>query len=650
MSSMRVLSALTVGLLALVPAAVAQPPAGVSAAIEKGVAFLRNSYGGAVALPGPGPLETASGNAGGLGARALAGLALLEGGVPPTDPAVQNIAQAVRAGILADPATYHIALAVMFLDKLKVPGDVPLIQVLGVRLYAGMNASGGWDYSCLLGVPPQVVAALIADAQNNQMTGRPAEGKERPQTPKGADGFPTVQGGGKAEDAEKSIAGLHPAAAAYYRLARGAGRAAAAGDNSNTQFGLIGLWVAARNGVPADDAFAVIERRFLGTQNRTTFGWSYNGDGSSETTPSMTCAGLLGLAVGAARGSGSQIVPKTQSAPAGGNPNDPFANPPKPTTPAPKGNEPLPADRRQAAVVGALRYLQATVFSRPAAGRNSGQGIPGSESRHYLLWSIERVAVAYGLPTIGGVDWYEWGCSYLIPAQQADGSWQGNYSREVDTSFAILFLTKSNVVADLTSKIGGTPLNTELRAGRGKQLLTPPPGAASREGPLPAPGGTPAGPAGPAKTPADEVADALVAATGEAFTLKLRETRDAKGGDNTTGLLKAIGRLDAGRQNDARDALADRLTRMTTATLRGMLRNEDAELRRAVCLAVAMKDDKGFIPDLVERITDPADLVVRAARAGLRSLTGQDHGPAPNADDAAKRKAQADWRAATAKK
>jgi hypothetical protein len=88
---------------------------------------------------------------------------------------------------------------------------------------------------------------------------------------------------------------------------------------------------------------------------------------------------------------------------------------------------------------------------------------------------------------------------------------------------------------------------------------------------------------------------------------------------------------------------------MTTATLRGMLRHDDPELRRAVCLAVAMKDDKAFVPDLIDKITDPADLVVRAARAGLKSLTGQDHGPPPNADEAAKKKAQADWRASTKK-
>ena len=48
-----------------------------------------------------------------------------------------------------------------------------------------------------------------------------------------------------------------------------------------------------------------------------------------------------------------------------------------------------------------------------------------------------------------------------------------------------------------------------------------------------------------------------------------------------------------------------------------------------------MKEKKELVPDLIDRIADPADVVVRAARAGLRSLTGKDFGPNPGSDDAA---------------
>ena len=59
-----------------------------------------------------------------------------------------------------------------------------------------------------------------------------------------------------------------------------------------------------------------------------------------------------------------------------------------------------------------------------------------------------------------------------------------------------------------------------------------------------------------------------------------------------------------------------------------MLKSEDVELRRAAILACAMKDDKAHIPDLIARLADDEDVVVRASRAALKSLSGgQDFGP-----------------------
>ena len=62
-----------------------------------------------------------------------------------------------------------------------------------------------------------------------------------------------------------------------------------------------------------------------------------------------------------------------------------------------------------------------------------------------------------------------------------------------------------------------------------------------------------------------------------------------------------------------------------------------------------MKDDKAHVPDLIERITDTDDLVVRAAKAGLKSLTSQDFGPDAGASDAQKRVAADAWKAWLAK-
>ena len=80
-----------------------------------------------------------------------------------------------------------------------------------------------------------------------------------------------------------------------------------------------------------------------------------------------------------------------------------------------------------------------------------------------------------------------------------------------------------------------------------------------------------------------------------------------------------------------RDCLAERLSRMTVATLRDKLKDDRTEVRRAATLACAMKEDKAFIPDLIAVLDDAEGIVVRAAGAGLRVLTGENFGPPANA-------------------
>ena len=85
---------------------------------------------------------------------------------------------------------------------------------------------------------------------------------------------------------------------------------------------------------------------------------------------------------------------------------------------------------------------------------------------------------------------------------------------------------------------------------------------------------------------------------------------------------------------------------MTADTLLTMAKNEEVELRRASVLAMAMKDDKDHVADLVVALNDPEESVIRAARAGLKSLAGEDFGPAPGAtaaERAAAIRAWAEW-------
>jgi HEAT repeat protein len=111
----------------------------------------------------------------------------------------------------------------------------------------------------------------------------------------------------------------------------------------------------------------------------------------------------------------------------------------------------------------------------------------------------------------------------------------------------------------------------------------------------------------------------------------------------TQVLLLAIRRVGEEKVGVVRQALAERLTRMTADTLRQYLKGNDPELRRAAVLAMAMKDDKAFIPDMITALLDDEEMVVRAARAGLKSLTGQDFGPPPGADLRSRSVAAQNW-------
>src|SRR5262245_12225154 len=83
-----------------------------------------------------------------IGATALAGLTLLECGVPESARPVQRAAAAVRKAGLNLTHTYSLSLAILFLDRFDKVEDTPLIESMIVRLLAGQNMLGGWGYEC----------------------------------------------------------------------------------------------------------------------------------------------------------------------------------------------------------------------------------------------------------------------------------------------------------------------------------------------------------------------------------------------------------------------------------------------------------------------------------------------------------------------
>jgi hypothetical protein len=266
----------------------------------------------------------------------------------------------------------------------------------------------------------------------------------------------------------------------------------------------------------------------------------------------------------------------------------------------------------------------------------------------YFLWSLERVGVVFGLEKIGGVDWYDMGADGLVRAQRAAGGWGDT----VDTSFALLFLCRSNFVRDLSARVQ-KDTGTELRAARAPSESPSPipmprePGTPNTPviSPMPTPTPTPLPVPVPATVGPDpkRLANSLVNTPDADWDAALARMRDGKGATYTQGLLLALGQLEGERHKATRAALAERLTRMNADTLRQMLKADEAELRRATVLAMAMKDDKDHLPDLIAALADKEDLVVKAARAGLKSVSGEDFGPAPNATPAERAAAIRAW-------
>jgi hypothetical protein len=572
-----------------------------------------------------------------IGATALAALTMLECGVRESDPAIKKAAAKVRQASPSCTHTYSLALSVLFLDRLGAKSDTPLIESMVVRLLAGQLLTGGWSYSCP-GLGPDEVKRLLqsADGERTLVGGRdlnklPARGKRT------------------TKDLPREIQVQLDA------IRRGAMAAAAsgvtAGDNSNSQFAVLALWVGRRYGLPVHDALRRSYDKFRKTQNPDG-GWGYSefspmmvapaigprGGGAMGSRPTMTCAGLLGLACGH-----GTMLDKARA----------------------KDEDAKRDVSKDANMKLALRAL-ATVVGAPRGGKGPLPSAGGKA--YYFFWSLERAAVTLNLDTIGGKDWYNWGAEILLANQLPDGSWRGEYGGEgADTCFALLFLRRSNLVRDLSSGLTGLKGGRDLRAGGvgggglkgskeslgstgiGDKDTKPSRGSGSTEAKKGPPDARVSGTKPPVvqrpreDTPSGKLARDLVNAPASKRGVVLAKLREGKGVVYTEALAAAIPRLDADSRRKARDALGERLTRMKPTTLRNYLKDEDAELRRAAALATAAKESKVLIPDLIRLLSDPEGIVERAAYAALKDMTGKDFGPRAGADRRERSRAIAAW-------
>jgi HEAT repeat protein len=118
----------------------------------------------------------------------------------------------------------------------------------------------------------------------------------------------------------------------------------------------------------------------------------------------------------------------------------------------------------------------------------------------------------------------------------------------------------------------------------------------------------------------------LVKAKAAKQTQLLAKFKDEEGVVYTQALAGAIPKLKGTSQQQARQVLAERLSRMTADTLRGRFKDDDGEIRRAAAVACALKAKDELVPDLLDLLEDVEPDVVRAAQTALQQLTGRDIG------------------------
>jgi hypothetical protein len=173
-------------------------------------------------------------------------------------------------------------------------------------------------------------------------------------------------------------------------------------DNSNSQYGVLGIWAGVLAGETVRDKYwSDVEHHWIAEQD-SSGSWDYQAPGGGGSTP-MTCAGITTLCVTAEQ---QELI-------------------------ASKGKKDA-HPQMSAAVNKGIEWLGKDdhLFSF-----NAYEG--------YTLYGVERAALATGFRWFGPHDWYRELGALEINKQKPNGSWDGgNNGTPVDTAFRVLFLSR----------------------------------------------------------------------------------------------------------------------------------------------------------------------------------------------------------------
>ncbi|MDP6524551.1 MAG: DUF4159 domain-containing protein [Kiritimatiellia bacterium] len=173
-------------------------------------------------------------------------------------------------------------------------------------------------------------------------------------------------------------------------------------DNSVTQYGVLGIWAAARAGFdPGKDFWLKMSKHFRTCQNKDG-GWSYTTGGS---TANMATAGLATMFLVFDMSFGRSYYTKEN-----------------------------PRVFTDGETADCLNSIERGMEWLGKAGGDNNDG--------YYLYGMERTGVASGRKYIGERDWFSEGASIVLKRQQRNGSipMSGYGKTRVNTAFCTLFL------------------------------------------------------------------------------------------------------------------------------------------------------------------------------------------------------------------
>jgi hypothetical protein len=371
------------------------------------------------------------------------------------------------------------------------------------------------------------------------------------------------------------------------------------GDTSISQYAVLGLWDAENAGIDIPPSVWDRAAAWFLTVQDSAGGWNYHRDEGSRysDTVAMTAAGVGSLLIcqrQMARYRSGETRSGTSS----------LLNPL--STEEPKAAFHPSTSNTQ--INHAVQKGTAWISANFAPGNTNTAG----QSSNYMLYGVERIGALADRQTIGRLDWFEKGRSYLRSSQNPDGSWkQPPNSDEMNTVWAILFLTKST--AKMIRRI-------EIkRLGAGTLL-------------------------GGRNLPKDLTS--MTVAGGRVVSRPMNGAIE--------GMLAVLEDPRADQADAAVAGLEDRYHKEGAAALRPfknrfrkMLTDRDPGVRQVAVWGLARIGDLDVIPSLIDALVDADDEVVKAAKLGLQLLSRKIDGLGPElpASVEERRAAVGRWRA-----